>query len=97
MCLFTRTPGVNTIDWLFRNGFGKDMFHHVLPLIPGCDVAGVVEQIGSGVRRFKIGDLVNGYLDLQRNGAIVEYSLVKESELVVTCKSKRDYRDKAVV
>lgn len=73
--------GVNPIDWLFRNGFGKDMFHHRLPLTLGCDVSGVVEQVGSDVRRFKAGDAVYGYLNLQRNGAFAEYALAKESEL----------------
>jgi NADPH:quinone reductase-like Zn-dependent oxidoreductase len=73
--------GVNPIDWLFRNGFGKEMFHHALPMTLGCDVAGTVQKVGSGVHRFKAGDPVYGYLNLQRNGAFAEYVLAKESEL----------------
>jgi NADPH:quinone reductase-like Zn-dependent oxidoreductase len=73
--------GVNPIDWLFRNGFGQEMFQHTLPLTLGCDVAGVVEKVGTGVSRFKPGDPVYGYLSLARNGAFAEYVSAKESEL----------------
>ncbi len=73
--------GVNPIDWLFRNGFGKDMFQHKPPLTLGCDVAGVVEALGARVNRFQTGDAVYGYLNLQRNGAFAEFALAKEEEL----------------
>ena len=76
-----RAAGVNPIDWLFRNGFGQEMFHHRLPLTLGCDVSGTVEKVGSAVRRFKVGDAVYGYLNLARNGAFAEYALAKDSEL----------------
>jgi NADPH:quinone reductase-like Zn-dependent oxidoreductase len=76
-----QAAGVNPIDWLFRNGYGKDMFHHQLPLTLGCDVTGIVETIGASVNRFKVGDAVFGYLNLERNGAFAEFALAKEEEL----------------
>lgn len=73
--------GVNPIDWLFRNGYGQGMFQHHLPMTLGCDVAGTVEAVGPGVTRFKPGDAVYGYFNLQRNGAFAELALAKEAEL----------------
>ncbi len=81
MLVRVHAAGVNPIDWLFRNGFGKDIFQHKPPLTLGCDVAGVVEAVGTGVSRFQVGDAVYGYLNLQRNGAFAEFALAKEEEL----------------
>jgi hypothetical protein len=45
--------GVNPIDWKIREGHMKDFWPHKLPLILGWDLSGVVEELGSGVSRFK--------------------------------------------
>src|SRR6476620_4981212 len=45
---------VNPIDWNVREGHMKDFWPHKLPLIPGWDLSGVVEEPGKGVTRFKI-------------------------------------------
>src|SRR6266436_4234408 len=50
--------GVNPIDWKVREGHVKDFWSHKLPLILGWDLSGVVEELGRGVSRFKIGDEV---------------------------------------
>lgn len=50
-----RAAGVNPIDVALRSGATHAP---PLPLIPGCDGAGVVEKIGEGVRRFRPGDRV---------------------------------------
>lgn len=52
--------GVNPVDWKIRNGYGKETFGHRLPHILGCDLAGVVESVGSEVKRLKPGDAVYG-------------------------------------
>src|SRR5437763_15100321 len=38
--------GVNPLDWKVRAGRIKDLIPHKQPLIPGCDVSGMVEKIG---------------------------------------------------
>lgn len=46
------------------------------PFIPGQEGAGVVEQVGDGVKEFKVGDKV-GYLGI---GSYAEYSVVPEGK-----------------
>lgn len=65
--------GVNPLDWKVRAGHVKEWMKHRLPLIPGWDVAGVVEAVVPGVTAFKAGDAVYGMLDFLRNGAYAEY------------------------
>jgi NADPH:quinone reductase-like Zn-dependent oxidoreductase len=36
--------GVNPVDWKVREGYVKDFLRYSLPLIPGWDVSGVVED-----------------------------------------------------
>ncbi len=49
--------------------------------IPGCDVAGTVEKLGSQVSRFKLGDKVYGDLSDTGFGAFAEYVCVEERAL----------------
>jgi NADPH:quinone reductase-like Zn-dependent oxidoreductase len=49
---------VNPIDWKVREGYLQGMNLHTLPLTLGWDVSGVVDKVGSKVKRFKVGDEV---------------------------------------
>jgi len=51
-----RAVGVNPVDWKFRKG----LMPVTLPHIPGSDVAGVVDEVGSGVTGVTVGDGVLG-------------------------------------
>jgi len=67
--------GVNFIEIYFRKGTYKA----ALPLIPGSEAAGTVEDLGSGVNGFKPGDLVASVAVL---GSYAEYALVPAAQLV---------------
>jgi NADPH:quinone reductase-like Zn-dependent oxidoreductase len=73
--------GVNPLDWRVREGHLKETLPQSLPLIPGWDLSGVVEEVGSSSRRFKEGDEVFSFADLLRDGAYAEYVAVRESHL----------------
>lgn len=77
--------GVNPADPLVISGrFAKEFGTH-LPLIPGYDVAGVVEQTGAKVTKFKKGDAVYGYALF--GGGWAEYAVLAENEAALKPKS----------
>jgi NADPH:quinone reductase-like Zn-dependent oxidoreductase len=78
---------VNPVDWKIREGRRKDKFPSDLPLTPGWDVSGVVEEIGSGIKDFKPGDEVYGRPDPTKNGAYAEYIAVKGNQVCIKPKS----------
>ncbi len=67
--------GVNFIEIYFRKGTYKA----ALPLTPGTEAAGTIEELGSGVNGFKIGDMVASVAVL---GSYAEYALVPAAQLV---------------
>lgn len=62
------------------------------PFVPGCDLAGTVEAVGSGAFRFKPGDRVWGSNQglLGRQGTFAEYAAVAEEWLYPTPDSVHD-------
>src|SRR5438105_1003728 len=80
---------VNPIDWKVRAGYMKDYIPLPLPFIPGWDVSGVVEAVGSGVTKFKKGDEVYARPDVTAHGygAYAQYVVAKEAETALKPKS----------
>jgi len=73
--------GVNPVDTYMRNGkFAPAGPAGALPLIPGRDIAGVVEEIGPGVTKFKAGDAVYGNV---RNGGYAEFAVAAEKDIAL--------------
>src|ERR1700719_937236 len=87
---------VNPIDWKVREGEMKDFWPHKFPLILGWDLSGVVEELGRGVSRFKIGDEVYGLPDPTRGGAYADYIVVRETEFALKPNSLHHIRAAAV-
>jgi NADPH:quinone reductase-like Zn-dependent oxidoreductase len=54
--------GVNPVDLGIRGGHLAGLFPHHFPIVPGWDVAGVVEAAGPAVVDFAAGDEVFGYV-----------------------------------
>ncbi|ANZ15433.1 NADP-dependent oxidoreductase [Streptomyces noursei] len=57
-----RAAGVNPVDWKIVAGYLDGMMHAHFPLIPGWDVAGVVEAVGADATEYAVGDEVIGYV-----------------------------------
>jgi NADPH:quinone reductase-like Zn-dependent oxidoreductase len=58
----TKAVGVNPVDWKIREGRLDGAHPSHFPLVPGWDVAGVVEAVGPAVTDFSVGDDVIGYV-----------------------------------
>jgi len=77
--------GVNPADPLVIGGRLAKEFGTHLPLIPGYDVAGVVEKTGAKVTKFKKGDAVYGYALF--GGGWAEFAVLAENEAALKPKS----------
>jgi len=77
--------GVNPADPLTLSGkYAREWDTH-LPLIPGYEIAGIVEKTGAQVTTLKKGDAVYGYPNF--GGGWAEYVAVKEWEVAAKPKS----------
>src|SRR5437899_9559242 len=72
--------GVNAVDASIRSGKFAKVLGTRLPLIPGSDIAGVVEKAGSKITKFKNGDSVFAYTNLKDGGGYAEYIVATERE-----------------
>jgi NADPH:quinone reductase-like Zn-dependent oxidoreductase len=74
--------GVNPVDCKTRRGEGVARWVGPPPFTPGWDVCGVVEAMGYGVTRFKVGDVVFGMPWFPRAaGAYAEYVTAPSRQL----------------
>jgi NADPH:quinone reductase-like Zn-dependent oxidoreductase len=69
-----RAAGVNPVDWKLAAGGLDGLMEVRFPLVPGWDVAGVVERVGFDAGEFAVGDEVYGYVrkDWVQQGAYAE-------------------------
>ncbi|MFI2101905.1 NADP-dependent oxidoreductase [Isoptericola sp. NPDC019693] len=57
-----RAASVNPVDWKVREGYLAGLLDTQFPVVPGWDVAGVVEQVGLDTPEYEVGDEVYGYV-----------------------------------
>ncbi len=67
--------GVNFIEAYFRRG----QYKATLPMTPGSEASGVIEELGPGVSGFAVGDTV---VSVAVMGSYAEYALVPAAQLV---------------
>lgn len=74
-----RRAGVNPVDWKVLSGGLRGLMPHVLPIVPGWDVAGVVDAVGPDVPEFAVGDEVLSYArkDWVQQGTFAELVTVR--------------------
>ncbi|MFL9923045.1 NADP-dependent oxidoreductase [Herbaspirillum lusitanum] len=75
--------GVAPVDTKIRAGLLQAQLPIALPKIPGRDGVGIVEAIGSEVRRFSVGDTVCVMADMLSGGTSAEVIVVAEQRAVL--------------
>jgi NADPH:quinone reductase-like Zn-dependent oxidoreductase len=74
-----RAAGINISEAVIRAGAVRDLFPATFPSGQGSDLAGVVDELGSGVAGFAVGDEVIGFSNLRSSHA--EYVTVPANQL----------------
>jgi len=79
--IHVKAAGVNPVDAAVARGMLKDAIPAEFPVIPGWDVAGVIEERGHSARRFAKGDKVYAYARRPKikHGTFAEYISIPES------------------
>ncbi|WP_179423473.1 NADP-dependent oxidoreductase [Pedococcus badiiscoriae] len=72
---------INPLDKLVRNGEFKQLLKHKRPFTLGHDVAGVVTQVGTKVRDFKVGDEVYARPRDYRIGTFAELIAIDQDDV----------------
>jgi NADPH:quinone reductase-like Zn-dependent oxidoreductase len=69
-----KAASVNPVDWKVREGYLDGLLDARFPVVPGWDVAGVVEQVGLDTPEYAVGDEVYGYVrtDVVHGGTFAE-------------------------
>ncbi|PRY52963.1 NADPH:quinone reductase-like Zn-dependent oxidoreductase [Knoellia remsis] len=69
-----RSASVNPVDWKIMAGYLDPLMQADFPVVPGWDVAGVVEAVGPDTPEFEVGDEVIAYArkDWVQHGTFAE-------------------------
>ena len=75
--------GLNVLDAKLITGEFKLILPYKFPLILGHDVAGVIVEVGSGVKNYKHGDEVYTRLSDHKIGAFAEFVAANENDIAL--------------
>ena len=76
-----RAAAANPMDWKIRRGKMKLLSGSWFPRGLGHDFAGVIEAVGPGVERLKVGDEVFGLTSIRQAGSFAEYVVADEKNV----------------
>ena len=74
---------INPLDKMVRIGEFKQLLKYKTPFVLGHDVAGLVTQVGAGVRDFKVGDEVYARPRDLRIGTFAEYIAIDQNDVAL--------------
>ena len=79
-----KAAALNPADLALQAGLGDSIMDAWFPVIPGWDVAGIVERVGAGVTEFTAGDEVIGFVreEILHHGTYAEMVSAPASTLV---------------
>ena len=82
-----RATSINPVDWKLREGWLSGLWKLRFPVIWGCDVSGVVKEVGRSVTLFKPGDEVFGFkhgkVGETYRGTYADYAVLPENTLAL--------------
>ena len=78
-----RAASINPLDKMVRNGEFKQLIGYRLPFVLGHDLAGVVTEVGAGVRSFAVGDEVYARPRDLRIGAFAEEIAIDAADVAL--------------
>jgi NADPH:quinone reductase-like Zn-dependent oxidoreductase len=81
ICVQVKATSANPMDWKIRRGELRVQSGFRFPRGLGHDFAGVVEAVGPGVKRLKVGDEVFGVVSIRQAGAFAEYVVADEKNV----------------
>ncbi len=90
--IVSKALGINPVDSVIQGGYAL-LQGITLPVVLGCDVAGIVDAVGKGVTSFKVGDRVAGLVNFPRpngsraGGAHATHVIAPANELTLIPKS----------
>ena len=73
--------GVNPVDGMIRAGMFAENSKNAFPMVPGYDIAGIVEETGAKIDKYKTGDAVYAYIGLNKGGGYAEYAVATDKEV----------------
>lgn len=73
-----KATSVNPIDWKLREGYLQQMMPWTFPIVLGWDVAGIIEQVGSEVMDWQVGDRVVSRPETTKFGTYAEHTIVDD-------------------
>jgi len=80
--------GVNPVDGMIRAGMFAKNSKNAFPMVPGYDIAGIVEETGAKIDKYKTGDAVYAYIGLNKGGGYAEYAVATDKEVSPKPESK---------
>src|SRR5439155_4442006 len=73
--------GVNPVDGMIRAGMFAKNSKNAFPMVPGYDIAGIVEETGAKIDKYKTGHAVYAYIGLNKGGGYAEYAVATDKEV----------------
>src|SRR5207245_10986824 len=73
--------GVIPVDGRRRAGMFAKNSKNAFPMVPGYDIAGIVEETGVKIDKYKTGDAVYAYIGLNKGGGYAEYAVATDKEV----------------
>ncbi|CAM3906545.1 NADP-dependent oxidoreductase [Smaragdicoccus niigatensis] len=74
---------INPLDKMVRNGEFKQLIKYKTPFVLGHDVSGVITQVGSAVRDFKVGDEIYSRPRDLHIGTFAEYIAINQDDVAL--------------